>query len=147
MEIKQRGVAQLTAIAVVVAASAFAGLWSFYHFKVNGLESEIIEKQAVIDTMAKEKAECLAQKTGLQTANKSFAAQVAEQNEAVAGIKRERNAKAAEAAAARQEADKQSLEFKKRIADILNSTVKVGDDWCGTWSKMITDYTTMRQAK
>jgi len=140
---KQQGL-YIEAITLVIFLAAIAGLWTFYHFKIGGLESEVVAKQAVIETQAKEKAECLAKMTGLQTANKDFNDQVLAQNKAIEALQQARNAKAAEAAAAKAAADKQSLVYKKSIADILGTLA--GVDWTKTWDKLVTDYTTARHA-
>jgi hypothetical protein len=143
---KQRGAIELVYLIVLaVIIAAFAGLWTYYHTQIAELEEDVKTKQKVITTMATEKAECLAEKTGLQTANTSFKELVVTQNKALEDLRKARDAKAVEAQRAQAEADKQSLVFKGRIADILAQTA--GTDWCGTWSKMVTDYTKMRQAK
>lgn len=141
---KQRGVI-IEGIILALLVAAFGGLWTFYHIKVGALEGEVGAKQTAIDTMAKEKAGVLAKVAGLTVANTDFVKQIAESKASVVAIQKERNDKTAEALAATRSAATASLGFKARIATILNQNA--GIDWCGTWSKLITDYTVMRQAK
>lgn len=142
----QRGAVELLVVGIIVAVAvaAFAGQWAFYHFKVNGLEADNKTKADTIATMATEKAECLAEKTGLTTANRDFVGQVAQCKDSVVAIQKDRNDKAAEARAAKADADRKSLDAKQRIAAIIAQAA--GVDWCKTWGAMVTDYTVVRQA-
>lgn len=143
---RQRGAVELIVVGIIVAvaAAAFGGLWTFYHVKVDALETEVTTKQKVIETMGQEKATCMEANTGLSTANTHFVGQVNECKASVVAIKKDRNDKAAEARAAKQDADRKSLNAKQRIAAIIAQAA--GVDWCKTWGAMVTDYTVMRQA-
>ncbi len=143
---EQRGAVELIVVSIIVAvaAAAFAGQWAFYHFKVNGLEADNKAKLATIQTMGQEKATCMEANTGLSTANHDFVGQVDECKASVVKIQKDRNDKAAEARAAKQDADRKSLDAKQRIAAIVARAA--GVDWCKTWGTMVTDYTVVRQA-
>ena len=141
---KQRGII-LELFAVVVFLAAFAGLWTYYHVRMGALTADNAAKAKTIETMGQEKATCMEANTGLTAANGHFAEQVGAQNKAVAALVAQRDAKAAEARAAKGDAAKQSIVFKSRSAAILAQAA--GVDWCKTWGNMVTDYTAMRQAK
>lgn len=141
---KQRGII-LELFALVVVLAAFAGLWTYYHVQMGALTADNVEKGKTITKMGQEKATCMEANTGLSAANGHFAEQVGVQNKAVAALVAQRDAKAAEARKAKGDAATQSLVFKSRSAAILAQAA--GVDWCKTWGKMVTDYTTMRQAK
>lgn len=142
----QRGAVELMVVGIIIAiaTAAFAGQWAFYHFKVNGLEADNKAKAETIQTMGQEKATCMEANTGLSTANTHFVGQVNECRASVVAIQKDRNDKAAEARAAKADADKKSLDAKQRIAAIVAQAA--GVDWCKTWGTMVTDYTTARQA-
>lgn len=142
---KQRGLVELYVVGIVLAMgiAACGGLWAYYKSEVKGLESQVVEKQKTIETMGQEKATCLEANTGLSTANTNFVGQVNECRASVVAIQKDRNDKAAEARAAKQDADRKSLDAKQRIAAIIAQAA--GVDWCKTWGAMVTDYTVMRQ--
>ena len=139
----QQGQTAVMVIAAVVAAAAFAGLWTYCSIQLKALRSDVKAKDAVIETMTKEKAECEGSKSGLKAANESWLGQVNACKLGLAEVQKERNARDLEARAAKAEAQRQSLVYKKSITDILNANA--GIDWCKTWDKMVTDYTVMRQ--
>ena len=97
---KQRGII-LELFALVVVLAAFAGLWTYYHVQMGALTADNVEKGKTITKMGQEKATCMEANTGLTAANGHFAEQVGAQNKAVAALVAQRDAKAAEARAAK----------------------------------------------
>jgi len=140
---KQQGI-YIEAIALVIFLAAIGGLWAYYHVQLAATTRDNAAKDVAIQTMAVEKAQCLASVAGLQTANTQFNAQVQAQNKALAEIQQERNDKAAIAAAAVRAAANQSLTYKKRIANIMAQVA--GTDWCKSWETLVNNYTAGRQA-
>jgi hypothetical protein len=139
----QRGII-LELAALVIVGAAFAGLWTFYHIKDAALVADNVEKGKTITTMGQEKATYMESNTAYEVANKHLGELLGEQKSALVAVKLERNDKAKEAADAKKAAAQESLGFKAREAKILAQVA--GVDWCKTWDKMVTDYTTVRQA-
>lgn len=144
---KQRGLMELNIGIMIIVGAAFAGLWTFYYTQNSALKADVVAKQKVIVTLTTEKTEVLAEKTALVIANSAFQNELKILKEELASIKQERDDKTLIALSAKKAADQESLKFKKKIADILKTGLKDGENWCNKWTTMVMDYTLSRQTK
>lgn len=139
-------------IVVAVLIGIVSGAVSFHYIVLSGYKREIKQlaqtikdKETVIEKMATEKAEVLAEATALRAANTLLSADVERQNKALDALKKERDDSLQRWQRAEQEAIRGAAEYEARIAGILATQPQPGEVWYDAWSKTVADYYKVRR--